>query len=214
MELRPSKKERELFNELVEWLLSIENEKDDQLSEIDNQRRRYAKTLLAISIYFKRIDHDEHPELWTDIASLGVRLENLIEGVTDPLFVTKGSKRDSTVIYGARLQVALGLKCLFLSGLSREKAASEVATKHEALAGLIRIAGADLKTSSLSWYDSYVKEQVPVPALREEFERTCRKLEAANLSSPEYRKIGQQYFERAAKAVRRPHRSGFGQITR
>jgi hypothetical protein len=223
-----ARSEREIFNELVEWLLSISNEKDNpKLSGIDNQRRRYAETLLAISIYFKKIDHDEHPELWTYIAGLGIALRDLIEGVTDPLFVTKGSKRDSMRIWGARLQAALGLKCWIQSGMSRDTAANEAATKYPALAKLIRIAGADLRGALLSWYDcySYVegkkvegekvrkKKKVPVPELLEAFQETRRAIKAAKLSPAEYRRIGQQYFERAAKAVRRPHRAGFRQIT-
>jgi hypothetical protein len=210
----PREKERELFSEFVEWLLSIRNEKDDpKLSGIDNQRRRHAETLLAISIYFKKIDHDEHPELWTSIAGLGVALRDLIEGVTDPLFATKGSKRDSTRIWGARLQAALGLECLFLSGLSRETAASDAARKHKALASLIRGAGQDLKGSLLSWYDGYVKGRVPVPELLEAFQTTRRKLKAANFSPTEYRRRGKRALIQAAKSVRRSRRAGFKQIT-
>src|SRR5262249_20053974 len=161
----PREKERELFKELVKWLLSIGNEDDPKLSGVDNQRRRYAETLLAISVYFKRIDHDEHPELWTYIGSLGVALGGLIEGITDPLFETKGSKSDSKRIWGARMQAALGLECLIQSRMSREQAASHAAEHHPALASLIRKAGADLEGSLLSWYDSYVGgKRVPVPA--------------------------------------------------
>src|SRR5215831_6194044 len=50
-----------------------------------------------------------------------VALLDLIEGVTDPLFVTQGSKRDSMRVWGARLQAALGLECLRRGGLSREE---------------------------------------------------------------------------------------------
>src|SRR5262245_15218697 len=159
-------------SELVERLLSIKD--DPGLSAIDNQRRRYARILWAMAAYFREIGHEKLPKLGTYIAGLGVALEDLIDGVTDPLFVTKGSKRDSRRIWGARLQAGLGLECLILSGLSREKAASEAATKHEALASLIRVAGADLEGSLLSWYDCYVKERVPVPELLEAFQETRR----------------------------------------
>jgi hypothetical protein len=97
---------------LVERLLSIWNDQDDPvLSEIDNKRRRYARLLWAMSAYFHAIGHDKLPGLGTYIASLGVALEDLIRGVTDPLFVTKGSKRkgskrDSMLRWGARLQAA------------------------------------------------------------------------------------------------------------
>jgi hypothetical protein len=70
------------------------NRQDDPaLSAIDNQRRRYAHMLWAMSAFFKKIGHDKLPELGTYIATLGVALEDLIRGVTDPLFVTKGPKR-------------------------------------------------------------------------------------------------------------------------
>src|SRR6516165_9895810 len=94
-------------SELVEHLLFIRNHKNDPgLSAINNQRRRYARILFAMDGYFHKIGHDKVHELGTYIASLGVALQDLIEGVTDPLFVTKGSKRDSMRIWGARLQGA------------------------------------------------------------------------------------------------------------
>ncbi len=188
---------------LVERLLSIMNDKDDPgLSAIDNQRRRYARILWGISAYFHEIGHDKLPELGTYIAGLGIALEDLIEGVTDRLFVTKGSKRDSMRIWGARLQAALGLECRIISGLSREKAAASVAArKYKALARLTRGANRDLKGSLLSWYDRYVEGRVPVPALLEAFQTTRRELKAANLSPAEYRRRGEQAFAQAAKSA-------------
>ena len=201
-------------SELVERSLSIMNDKDDPgLSAIDNQRRRYARILWGISAYFHAIGHDKLPELGTDIGGLGVALEDLIRGVTDRLFVTKGPKRDSMRTWGARLQAALGLECLILSGLSREKAASGAARKHKALTSLIRGAGQSLKGSLLSWYDGYVEGRVPVPELLEASQETRRAIKAAKLSPAQYRRIGQRYFESAAKLVRRSRRVGFKQIT-
>jgi hypothetical protein len=185
-------------SELVERLLSIMNDKDDPgLSAIDNQRRRYARILWRISAYFHAIGHDKLPELGTYIAGLGVALDDLIEGVTDPLFVTKGSKRDSKRTWGARLQAALGLECWIKSGLSRETAASDAARNYKALARLTRGANRDLKGSLLSWYDRYVEGRVPVPALLEAFQTTRRELKAANLSSAEYLRRGEQAFAQA-----------------
>src|SRR5262245_46337371 len=110
-------------SELVENLLFVWDEKDDPgLSAIDNQRRRYARILWAMDAYFRKVGHDKLPEIGTYVATLGVALEDLIKGVTDPLFVTKGSKRDSSRIWGVRLQAALGLECLIISGFSRRKA--------------------------------------------------------------------------------------------
>src|SRR6516162_4674624 len=68
---------------LVERLLSIWNDQDNPgLSEIDNKRRRYARLLWAMGAYFHAIGHDKLPGLGTYIAGLGVRLEDLIDGVT------------------------------------------------------------------------------------------------------------------------------------
>jgi hypothetical protein len=194
-------------SELVERLLYIMNDKDDPgLSEIDNKRRRYARILWAMSAYFHAIGHDKLPELGTYIAGLGVALEDLIRGVTGPLFVTKGSKRkgskrDSMLIWGARLQAALGLECWLISDLSREKAASDAARKYKALASLKRGTSRDLKGSLLSWYDRYVEERVPVPELREAFQTERRKLKAANLSPAEYRRRGEQAFAKAVQSA-------------
>src|SRR6266511_6426657 len=160
---------------LVERLLSIMNDKDDPgLSAIDNQRRRYARILWGISAYFHAIGHEKLPELGTYIAGLGVALEDLIEGVTDALFVTKGSKRDSMRTWGARLQTALGLECLIISGLSRETAASDAARNYKTLAKLKRGEGRDLRGSLLSWYDRFIEERVPVPELQKAFQTTRR----------------------------------------
>ena len=194
-------------SELVERLLLIWNDKDDPgLSAIDNQRRRYARILWGISAYFHEIGHDKLPELGTYIAGLGIALEDLIEGVTDPLFVTKGeefkrSKRDPMRTWAARLEAALGLECLILRGLPREKAASHAARHYKALASLKRGTNRDLKGSLLSWYDRYVEGRVPVPELQEEFQTTRRELKAANLSPAEYRRRGEQAFAQAVKSA-------------
>jgi hypothetical protein len=189
-------------SELVERLLSIMNDKDDPgLSAIDNQRRRYARILWGISAYFHAIGHEKLPELGTYIAGLGVALEDLIKGVTDPLFVTKGSKRDSMRTWGARLQAALGLECWIISSLSRETAASNAARNYKALARLTRGTNRDLKGSLLSWYDRYVEGRVPVPALLEAFQTKRRELKAANLSPAEYRRRGEQAFAQAVKSA-------------
>jgi hypothetical protein len=156
---------------LVERLLFIWNHQDDPgLSPIDNKRLRYANILWQMGAYLEKIGHDKLPELGTYIAGLGVALEDLIEGVTDPLFVTKGSKRDSKRTWGARLQAALGLECWIISGLSRETAASDAARHYKALASLKRGTSRDLKGSLLSWYDRYVEGRVPVPQLLEAFQ--------------------------------------------
>jgi hypothetical protein len=189
-------------SELVERLLLIWNDKDDPgLSAIDNQRRRYANILAVMGVYFHKIGHDKLPELGIHIGGLGVALEDLIQGVTDPLFVTKGSKRDSMRTWGARLQAALGLECWIISGLSRETAASNAARNYKALARLTRGTNRDLKGSLLSWYDRYVEGRVPVPALLEAFQTKRRELKAANLSPAEYRRRGEQAFARAVKSA-------------
>jgi hypothetical protein len=189
---------------LVERLLLIMNDKDDPgLSEIDNKRRRYARILWAMGAYFDKLGHDKLPGLGKYIGDLGVALEDLIRGVTDPLFVTKGSKRDSMRIWGARFQAALGLECLILSGLPREKAASRAAIHYQALATLKRGTKRHLKGSLLSWYDGYVEGRVPVPELQEQFQTTRRELKADNLSPAEYRRRAEQAFAQAVKSATR-----------
>ena len=190
-------------SELVERLLFIRNHRADPgLSAINNERRRYARILFAMDAYFHKIGHDKVHELGTYIASLGVALQDLIEGVTDPLFVTKGSKRDSKRIWGARLRAALGLECLILSGLTRDAAASYAARHYyKTLASLMRGTNRDLKGSLLSWYDRYVEGRVPVPALVEACRTTRRDLKGANLSPAEYKRAGKEAFAKAVKSA-------------
>src|SRR6516225_5151545 len=200
MELKHDGRSADALDALVKRLLSTINREDSpELSPIDNKRRRYTDTLFEICKYFSEADHDKHPQLWTYIAGLGVALEDLIDGVTDPLFVTKGSKRDSMRIWGARLPAALGLECLIRSGLSRGKAASHAAIHYPALASLTRGTNRDLKGSLLSWYDYYVERRVPVPQLRKQFRTKRREHKAANRSPAEYRKEGEQALARADK---------------
>ena len=212
MEPKPGREEaaRELIwranSELVERLLSIMNREDNPgLSTNDNKRHRYADILAEMDIFFHKIGHDE---LGTYIVGLGVALEDLIEGVTDPLFVTKGSKRDSMRIWGARLQAALGVECFITSGLSRKEAAG-AAKDYKELARLKRGENRDLEGSLLSWYDRYVEGpgegpgRVPVPQLLEAFQETRRELKAANRSQAEDRRIGELYFAEAVKSASR-----------
>jgi hypothetical protein len=187
-------------SELVEHLLFIRNHKDDPgLSAINNQRRSYARILFAMDGYFHKIGHDKVHELGTYFASLGAALDDLIEGVTDPLFVTKGSKRDSKRIWGARLQAALGLECLILSGLTRDPAASYAVRHCKTLASLMRGTNRDLKGSLLSWYDRYVEGRVPVPALVEAFQTTRRDLKAAKPAK--YERGAKEAFAQAVKSA-------------
>jgi len=191
-------------SDLVESLLFIRNHEDDpRLSAINNRRRRYARILFAMDGYFHKFGHDKVHELGTYIASLGAALEDLIEGVTDLLFVTKGSKRDSRRTWGARLQAALGLECLILSGRSRETAASHAARHYKALASLQRGTNRDLKGSLLSWYDRLIEGRVPVPELLEAFQTTRRDLKAAKLSPAKYQRGGEEAFARAVKSATR-----------
>jgi hypothetical protein len=192
----------EANSELVERLLFIMNDKDDPgLSAIDNKRRRYARILWEMAAYFRQVGSRQAPGLGRYIAGLGVALDDLIRGVTDPLFVTKGSKRDSKLTWGARLQAALGLECWIINGLSRETAASDAARHYKALASLKRGTSRDLKGSLLSWYDRYVEGRVPVPELLEAFQTTRRELKAANLPPAEYRRRGEQAFAQAVKSA-------------
>jgi hypothetical protein len=191
---------------LVERLLFIMNDKDDAgLSATDNKRRRYARILWAMAVYFDKLGHDKLPGLGRYIGDLAVALDDLIEGVTDPLFVTKGSKRDSKRIWGARLQAALGVECFITSGLSRKEAAADAARDYKELARLKRGESRDLEGSLLSWYDRYVEGQVPVPELLEAFQETRRAIRTANLSpaEAEYRRIGEQYFAQAVQSATR-----------
>ena len=94
-------------SELVERLLFIMNDKDDPgLSAIDNKRRRYANILHELGVYFEKIGHDKLPELGTYIGSLGIALKDLIEGVTDPLFVTKGWREHANKPRNAQVGIA------------------------------------------------------------------------------------------------------------
>jgi hypothetical protein len=185
---------------LVERLLPIMNAEDNpELSAIDNQRRRYARMLWAIA----KIDDDNLlPQVGTYIGGLAVALEDLIEGVTDTLFVTKGSKRDSRRIWGARLQAALGMECFITSGLLRKEAAG-AAKDYKELARLKRGENRDLEGSLLSWYDGFIEERVPVPELLEAFQERRRAIRAANLPPAEYRRLGEQAFAQAVKSAAR-----------
>jgi hypothetical protein len=192
-------------SKLEERLLFVMNDKDDPgLSPIDNQRRRYARMLGEIGEYFVKIGRDNLPELGIYIASLGVALEDLIDGVTDSLFKTKGpkrkgSKRDSRRIWGARFQATLGLECLIISGLSRNAAAQQAARDYKGLERLLRGERRDLKRSLLSWYDRYAEGLVPVPQLLEHFQTVRHTIRSANVSTAEYRRWGQSCFELAVK---------------
>jgi hypothetical protein len=192
---------------LVERLLSIMNDKDDPgLTATDNKRGRYARILWAMAAYFDKLGHDQLPGLGRYIGNLAVALEDLIRGVTDPLFVTKGSKRkgskrDSMLKWGARLQAALGVECWILSGLSRQTAASDAARNYKELARLTRGTNRDLKGSLLSWYDLFIEERVPVPELLEAFQEARREIRGANHSPAEYRKLGEQAFAAAVQSA-------------
>ena len=189
--------------EITERVLPIMNAKDDPgLDAINNQRRRFVRMLWAIA----KIDDDNLlPQVGTYIGGLAVALESLIEGVTDKLFVTKGSKskRDSKRVWAPRLQAALGVECLILGRLTRQQVKETVERHHGELRRLMRSARQSLGGSVLFWYDVFLEDRVLVKEYREAFDEMRRQLRAAKLSPAEYRRLGAQHFEQAIKTASR-----------
>ena len=190
---------------LEEYLLFITNQEDDpNLSAIDNKRRRHTRILWAMRAYFDKLGfRDKVPELRKYIADLAIALGESHQGRAYRSAICEDERVQTRPMrtWGARLQAALGLECLILSGLSREKAASDAAKSYKALASLTRGTKLDLKGSLLSWYDRYGEGRVPVPELLEAFETERSELKAANLSPAEYRRRGKQAFMHAVKTA-------------
>lgn len=193
----------EVTRELVQNLRAVMDSKNDRgLDEVNNQRQRYAAALGHIAVYFDRIGEVETSEIGKWVAKLAVALDDLTDGVTDPLFVTKGSKRDSTRIWGARMQASLGLECLIRSGLSRQKAAKRAAKDYTSLARLMRGKTRDLEGSLLSWRERFLDGRVPVRALSLDFTAKYRQIEAASLSSEQYGEDGNKWLSSAVKSAK------------
>jgi hypothetical protein len=193
----------EVTGELVRNLQTVMNREDDrELDEINNQRQRYAAALGCLAIYFDTIGHDNISEIGKWVGKLAIALDDLTDGVTDPLFLTKGSKRDSTRIWGARMQAALGLECLIRSGLPRKAAAKRAAKDYTPLARLMRGKNRDLEGSLLSWRERFLDSRVPVRSLSRDFTAKYRKIEAASLSSEQYRDRGNAWLSSAVKSAK------------
>jgi hypothetical protein len=193
----------ETTREFVRALLAIVSQDDDpSLDAIGNQRLRYVEALTSVALYLDKLGHDQIGQLGKYIGKLAVALSDLNEGVTDPLFVAAGSKRDSTRIWGARMQAVLGLECFIWGGLSQKTAAAQAAKDYRALAGLKRGGARDLRGSLLSWRERFLDGRVPVPELRRSFKLTYQQIEAATLSPEEYRKLGKEWLSSAAQSAK------------
>jgi hypothetical protein len=177
-------------------IMSRDNYADE--TDINNQRLRYIDALVCISISFKRMGADD---VGRYLANLSVALTDLGEGVTDPLFVTKGSKRDSVRTWGARLQAAIGLECLIRGGLPEKKAAAQAARQYKALGKLMR-GNRDLPGSILSWRTRYLDGRVPIKSLVTLFTQRYRQIEAAHLSPQAYQELGKQWLASAVLSAR------------
>ena len=189
--------------EITARVLPIINAADDpELSEIDNKRLRYARMLWAIA----KIDDDNLlPQVGTYIGGLAVALQDCVEGVADPLFVAEASKarRDSTRVWGLRLQVALGVVFLVLGELTRREIKEIIARHYSKLAQLMRCSRRGVGGAALFWYDCFVDGTVPVEPLLEEFRKTRSKLRAAKLLPAEYQRGGKKVLAHAVKTASR-----------
>jgi len=194
--------------ELVGALREIMARADDPgLDAVGNQRRRYVDMLACVAVFFDKIGHDEIASIGKHIGKLVVAVDDLNDGVTDPLFVTKGNKRDATRIWGARLQAVLGLECLMKTDLSPEKAADEVAKKRD-YRDLARLKRGerrdfDLKKSLLSWRARFLDGRVPLPVLEREFARKRHEIDEAALSPAQYRGWARQWLLAAVTSAKR-----------
>jgi hypothetical protein len=146
----------------VRWLLSeLERATSAEPASPKNERERYIYIQVALSKFVRKVggtlEQSRHIcELAQHLADLDL---GIVSPVLEPARFGKGKTGDSSLVWGARGSVAMGLEALIRLGKSREDAAKSALRD---LPGISRLMTAKSKNSvaaMLSWHDEFLRWQ-------------------------------------------------------
>lgn len=126
-------------------------------------RRAYMQALGAATEFSRQVS--ARSEIQSHISQLLFMLADLERGVVHPILRptgTNGRPRDSTFVWQARADVALGMHFLIASGMTMQKAAEKIATDYPGCDRLLRtlLKGQTLEGAIGWWYKQFKSGKV------------------------------------------------------
>jgi hypothetical protein len=171
------------------------------------KRVRLIHALQAIAEFYQELGCNK--SLKWDFHHLALALNDLNQGTVDPLLEpikTGGTKKlNASRVWCARAYVALGIRTLVKTGLTREQAAKQAARKFPAIRKLAQInrrMPASTEVKILSWLDDLNKGQrgkIKNAQALSIFENGLQLLEP--LSGDGLLEVAERWFELATKSV-------------
>jgi hypothetical protein len=144
------------------WLLSeLERASSAEPASPKNQRERHIYILVALSKFVRKVggtlEQSRHIcELAQHLADLDL---GIVSSVLEPARFGKGKTGDSSLVWGARGSVAMGLEALIRLGKSREDAAKSALRDLPRISRLMTAKSKNSVAAMLSWHDEFLRWQ-------------------------------------------------------
>jgi hypothetical protein len=193
----------------VRWLLSeLERASSAGLASPENERKRYIYILVALGKFVRKVggtlEQSRH------IAELAQHLADLDLGIVSPALKQarfgKGKTGDSSLVWGARGSVAMGLEALIRLGIGKSRKDAAKSALRD-LPGISRLMTAKSKNpivAMLSWHDEFLRWQtgkgrIKNRYLADTFDIGAEGLELGAGSPVLLRRFAQLQFARASR---------------
>jgi hypothetical protein len=146
----------------VRWLLfELERASSAEPASPKNERERYIYIQVALSKFVRKVGGtlEQTRHIW----ELAQQLDDLDRGIVGPALKParfgKGKTGDSSLVWGARGGVAMGLEALIRLGKSREEAAKSALRDFPSISRLMTAKSKNSVAAMLSWHDEFLRRQ-------------------------------------------------------
>lgn len=191
----------------VRWLLSeLERASSADPASTKNERERYIYIHVALSKFVRKVGGtlEQTRHIW----ELAQQLADLDLGIVSPALKParfgKGKTGDSSLVWGARGSVAMGLQALIRLGNSREDAAKSALRDFPGISRLMTAKSKNSVAGMLSWHDELLRWQAGKGRIKNSylasiFEIGAEVLEMCAGSPVFLRRFAQNQFARASR---------------
>ena len=193
----------------VRWLLSeLEKASSAEPASPENEGARYIYIQVALSKFVRKVGGtlEQTRHIW----ELAQQLDDLDRGIVGPALKParfgKGKTGDSSLVWGARGSVAMGLEALIRLGKdkSREDAAKSALRDFPSISRLMTAKSKNSVAAMLSWHDEFLRWQAGKGRIKNRylagtFEIGAEGLEMCAGSPVLLRRFAQIQFARASR---------------
>jgi hypothetical protein len=191
----------------VRWLLSeLERASSPEPASPKEERERYIYIQVALSKFVRKVGgtFEQTRHIW----ELAQQLSDLDHGIVSPALKPagfgKGKTGDSSLVWGARGSVAMGLEALIRLGEFREDAAKAALRGFPRISRLMTAKSKNSVDAMLSWHDEFLRWQAGKGRIKNrylagQFHIGAEALELCAGSPTLLGRFAQIYFDRASR---------------